>query len=780
MLPINDNSIYEDTDDINNLPQLDSDNVIKLLNTRYTKNLIYTFAGPLIIAINPYKKVEMSTHLSKMTQECYQTMLSGKKNQSILISGESGSGKTETTKILLKYLIETHSDSKLERKLLASNPILEMFGNAKTIRNDNSSRFGKYLNLRYNEYGVLQGASIKTYLLERSRIVNIPKGENNYHIFYLLNLKEKFRYLGDSPAPKIFTLDDINESLKSIGLVEQEITEIYNLLLTILKLGNITFTSDEKDNLIMYNKYQEIAPDLGITNENLIKLLTEKEITAGKNKVLTKLSVQQAETSRDSLAVWLYENLFNYLVTKINISLGNDSVLTNDAVSNESLDDEFYYIGILDIFGFESFENNSFEQFCINYTNEKLQTQFYNYMFITEQKEFENEGLKIPANVEYPDNRLCLQLIENNMGIIDLLNEETKFPKGSGETFLQKISSNCVRNPHFEKKGVGFCIKHYADKVMYNPELFLQKNSNALVPLLDTTNNLISKFEGFKKDYLIVQFKQDLIELNNKINGTDPHYIRCIKPNDVKKPLRIVIDKIKEQLKCGGVLEAVRASQAGYPTKVPIKLFEERYKNLFTVGDIIKKYSNKICKGNTKLFMKSEVLSDIEKLRDTIITNSVISFQKYIRSYNSQKQYQVEKRLQLEKASLIIQRTVRKYIVLKDFNNLIKRTKEPKTKGETKEIKGETKEGALGLRSPHEIIDNLPQRKRSNTLIDPPPNFINKNQEDFKTKTRNRNVTIGTRPELPGKSDQKIKQLEEKNAKLEQELNDITNKKNKN
>jgi myosin heavy subunit len=316
-------------------------------------------------------------------------------------------------------------------------------------------------------------------------------------------------------------------------------------------------------------------------------------------------------------------------------------------------------INILDIFGFESFKNNSFEQFCINYANEKLQAQFYNYLFIKEQEEYKRESVPIPEENMYPNNDACLKLIEGQIGIIDLLNEETKFPKGTGDTFLNKLHSKW--GAMVEKKGNTFSVKHYAEKVTYDTSLFLQKNSNSLVILLNSENNLIKQFSSMRKEYLIHQFKQDLSELVEKINKTSPHYIRCIKPNDEKKPNKFINDRVLSQLRYGGIVEAIKVAQAGYPTRILIDQFIERYSILGELDTLLKRKG--IYKGDTKIFMKAELLGLLENERTVRISKAATTIQRIVRGFLCRKSYQKTIK------SIILQKYIRSFNQIKKYRD---------------------------------------------------------------------------------------------------------------
>jgi myosin-5 len=644
----NSNNWEQDCNDLTSLYYLNEICVIDFLHKRYNKDIIYTFTGKILIAINPYKKLPIyasenasedggeenhwkpgDPHVYEIANRAYSSMVTLKENQSILVTGESGAGKTETTKILLQFffekskLIQKYKNKNFENNLIGTTSILECFGNAKTLRNDNSSRFGKFIIIEFDDYGKIIGGKIDIYLLEKSRLISHTKGERNYHIFYQFIQKinkdpnfidslynsstEKINYLErwnldnstlqfDYLKPygtydnykidfdkhketDITMFNNMLHSLISIGIEKQELIKIFDMIVSILHLGNINFFDNDKDEAtIDINKQLNWNTWLGIENSKLFNIITTKDIIVGNEKYIKKLSSEESRVLRDTFSIYIYESLFMWIVRKINQSLSNNDKL---------YEINGYFIGILDIYGFESFQDNSFEQFCINYANEKLQNQFNTYFFHLEQQEYKKQGINIDY-VHFKDNKECISMIENKYGILDILDEETRFPKATSQTLLLKLNSKLSKHPYFiytNNKPNYFTIKHYADHVIYNIKNFLSKSKSTVLQfnIQDIKDSLVSKFFEIginnidTKQSVGLKFKNSLIDLMNIINNTDCHYIRCIKPNDTKSPNTFWSSRIIEQLKCGGVFEAIKISKTGYPNKLNFDSFINRY-----------------------------------------------------------------------------------------------------------------------------------------------------------------------------------------------------------
>ncbi|KAG6552175.1 hypothetical protein Mapa_006023, partial [Marchantia paleacea] len=615
-------------DDMTKLAYLHEPGVLYNLASRYELDEIYTYTGNILIAVNPFAKLphlydnhmmeqyrgaplgELSPHVFAVADSSYRAMINEKRSQSILVSGESGAGKTETTKLIMQYLAymggRANTDGRtVEQQVLESNPLLEAFGNAKTSRNDNSSRFGKFVEIQFDRNGRISGAAVRTYLLERSRVVQIADPERNYHCFYQLCASpedsEKYRlgdprsfhYLNQSP---VFDLNNVNngrEYIKTrramdiVGISPEEQEAIFRVVAAILHLGNVEFTTGkEADSSVPKDEKSKfhlsvVAELLRCNSKSLLDSLCERIIVTRDENITKTLDAYSATTNRDTLAKTIYSRLFDWLVDKVNKSIGQDP-------------DSTTLVGVLDIYGFESFKVNSFEQFCINLANEKLQQHFNQHVFKMEQEEYTKEAINW-SYIEFVDNQDVLDLIEKKpVGIIALLDEACMFPKSTNETFATKLFQSFNRNKRFSKPKLSrtdFTISHYAGDVTYQTDLFLDKNKDYVVAehqaLLGSSSCSFvaglfpppsdeSSKSSYKFSSIGTRFKQQLQALMETLNQTEPHYIRCVKPNMVNKPGRFENVNVLQQLRCGGVLEAVRISCAGYPTRRTFDEFIDR------------------------------------------------------------------------------------------------------------------------------------------------------------------------------------------------------------
>ena len=673
--------IQDGIDELTELSYLNDPAVLDNLYVRYKKDIIYTFSGPILIAINPYKWLTNITGptVVNIGANAYQKMVSFNRNQSIIVTGESGAGKTETTKILLNYLADIGEHSDIGERIMNSTPILEAFGNAKTIRNDNSSRFGKFIRLGFDDSGKIIGAKLETYLLEKSRVVFQSHNERNFHIFYqLYNYLHKGQNSIDLPSlnhwktlPTLqfhylnldgvdFQDDDLlktQQAFHILGIDIHDFNNIISIILAILILGNIQFIQNDRDqseitvDTIIYA--QTAAKLIGCSAKTLISYITMKNITVGRESYPVNLTAEQSVISRDSLATFIYTKLFDWIVSKINQSI------TSKSVTNT-------FIGILDIYGFESFDINSLEQFCINYANEKLQQEFNHHMFHLEQEEYIKEGIEWSNHVKFNDNRGCISLIENkNIGILDILNEESKLTRSSSETFVRKLSHTHKRQPYYRAQSatnsIIFGIQHYPGLVEYHSTYFIDKNRNSSPDKLLSILRTIGENEFLKKilfqanadvnkykSTIVSNFRESLTSLLQVIRGTESNYIRCIKPNDIKSPDNFNLTRVLEQLKCCGVFESIRIAKDGYPTRVLYETFYQRY-NISIPWDIrrslntntsAEEWSKHICKpfadpsvkyGLTKLFLKSGILAKLENTRSQLTYNASTILQSHIR-----------------------------------------------------------------------------------------------------------------------------------------------------
>ncbi|XP_019445660.1 PREDICTED: myosin-12-like isoform X3 [Lupinus angustifolius] len=716
-------------DDMTKLAYLHEPGVLYNLACRFSLNEIYTYTGNILIAVNPFRRLphlydihmmeqykgaafgELSPHLFAVADTCYRAMINENGSQSILVSGESGAGKTETTKMLMRYLAfmggRSNTEGRtVEQQVLESNPVLEAFGNAKTVKNNNSSRFGKFVEIQFDKNGKISGAAIRTYLLERSRVCQVSDPERNYHCFYMLcaappeDLKKyklgdprQFHYLNQSNCYKVSNVNDAKEYLETknamdiVGINQDEQDAIFRVVAAILHLGNINFvkgkefdSSKLKDDKSLI--HLRIVAELLMCDEKLLQdSLCQRVIVTPDGKITKPLDPEAAALSRDALAKTVYSKLFDWIVDKINSSIGQDS----NAVS---------IIGVLDIYGFESFKINSFEQLCINLTNEKLQQHFNQHVFKMEQEEYTKEEINW-SYVEFVDNQDVLDLIEKKPGgIIALLDEACMFPKSTHETFAQKMYQTYKAHKRFKKPKLArtdFTINHYAGDVTYQADYFLDKNKDYVVaehqallwaskcnfvanlfPPLPEETSKQSKFSSIG-----AQFKQQLQSLMETLSTTEPHYIRCVKPNTVLQPGIFENFNVLNQLRCGGVLEAIRISCAGYPTKRTFEEFLDRFGMLAPSvldGSDEKTASIAICDemglkgyqmGKTKVFLRAGQMAELDARRAEILAKAARRIQRKIRTHLTRKEF-----ITLRKATIYIQKTWRAKLARKIYKDM--------------------------------------------------------------------------------------------------------------
>ena len=669
-----------------NLVHLHEPAILSVINQRYMLDKIYTFTGPILIAVNPFKKLEiydnqrikdyfqnnncnkLEPHIFNISNLAYKNLINNKKDQSILISGESGAGKTISARLIMNSLSTISSsksigNSKIEQLILASNPILESFGNAKTIRNDNSSRFGKFIKLFIDaNKGNLVNAKIETYLLEKVRVVNQSNNERNYHIFYQYLTKSgittPYNYLNNEFIELNDDLDkqlELDEAFETLGFSKEIVDSIYNLIMGILELGNIGFENKDKD------QYKKVADLLHVCPNLLEETLTKKKINVAGDFCISDLSLDQSINKRDALAKEIYGYLFNYIVDFI-----------NSKIYQEKNKDNLKFIGILDIFGFEIFEKNDFEQFCINYANETLQNQFNKNIFEYEQNIYQKEGIEWDF-IDYSDNQECINLIQNkNTGILGCLDEVCRFPIGNDKKFIEAISKANLENKYFGCSNINkvrgeFLIEHYAGQVRYNIGNFCDKNKDQLnidcINLLKSSSNLIlekyqnkneKKCSNIKSISLGSQFKNQLKNLLQVISETDLHYIRCLKPNDQNLANTIDNNRMSEQLKYNGVLEAIRVARLGFPIRFSFDEYDDRYKIISKQIQKLNLTKENLQKGNTLYFLKKDTYQQLENIRNKQLSKYATIIQTIFRSYQKYNEYQ-----KMKTAVLVIQKNVR-------------------------------------------------------------------------------------------------------------------------
>lgn len=612
------------------LVMLDSHNEAMLINTlrlRYEKDSLYTWVGAartVLISVNPYKSVDLygpeqiqlhanrppnkplPPHVYDIADGAYRDLVYAKQNQSILISGESGAGKTVCTKQCLDYLADVAgSESNVEEKIILANPLLEAFGNAQTLRNNNSSRFGKYINIHFDgATGVITAASITNYLLEKSRVVYQQDGERNYHIFYQmcthsstksklgLNDVKSYTYLTRSSTFLAKDIDDtkahdeVLEAMNVLGFDDNAQDFVLKLTAGVLTLGNISFASKDLpdgvtgSSITNSDALNAAADFLAVESADLEHVLTNRSISVRGTTDTIPLDPAAARKACDSLAMGIYSRLFLYLVDHINKSLeGNETGKT---------------IGILDIYGFEVFEQNSFEQLLINFTNEALQQQFNNTTFAEEEKVYETEGIDF-QHVEYMDSQVVLDLIQGRPhGILLMIDDEIRIPEGSEANFMNKLENQYKRHPKFQtdkhrrlENSLSFEIAHYAGIVRYNADGFMEKNTDTLFQdaydlvassHYESMRELFPELENRRQMVsLSTQFRQSLAALMDTLAETTSRYIRCIKPNDDQLPNQFDAGRVIEQLRYSGVFEAVEIRSRGFPFRLTYAVFACRY-----------------------------------------------------------------------------------------------------------------------------------------------------------------------------------------------------------
>ncbi|KAJ7752131.1 myosin 5 [Mycena metata] len=783
--PLRNPPLLETADDLATLSHLNEPSVLHTIRNRYAQHSIYTYSGIVLIAVNPFQRVtlygpdiiqayagrkrgDLEPHLFAIAEDAYTAMRKEGEGQTIIVSGESGAGKTESAKFIMRYLASVNppdlaskaktkfsldDSSEIERQILATNPILEAFGNAKTTRNDNSSRFGKYIQILFDGKQEIVGARIRTYLLERSRIVFQPLTERNYHIFYQLcagaPLKErkdlgldsdinKFIFLkqgGPSSTP-INGVDDAEEfrstqqALSTVGISVEKQWAVFRLLAGILHLGNVKITQMRTDAALDDNDPALLLATrfIGVNLAEFKKWTIKKQITTRSEKIVTSLNAAQATVVRDSVAKFVYACMFEWLVAIVNESLTGEN---GDAAERAEM-----FIGVLDIYGFEHFQKNSFEQFSINYANEKLQQEFNSHVFKLEQEEYVKEEINWTF-IDFSDNQPCIDVIEGRLGVLALLDEESRLPSGSDTSFLQKLNTQLLK-PEFKtvyKKprfgNSAFTIAHYALDVTYEVEGFLEKNRDTVpdehMALLASTKNPFLKevldaalnstkppespnpgssdsgSGGSRRSSVIPDpgrqsfvgntssasaaggpkragaaakkptqgsiFKASLITLMETLSVTNVHYIRCIKPNEKKRPWEFQPQQVLGQLRACGVLETIRISCAGYPTRWTYEEFAERYYMLVPSSDwqpliqamdlrtlctkILEKTitdKDKYQNGLTKIFFRAGMLAALEAFRSDRLNAMVTVVQKNMRRRMAVKKYQ-----QLRQSTIKIQ-----------------------------------------------------------------------------------------------------------------------------
>merc|ERR1719288_700758 len=741
---------YDKQEDMADLTCLNEASVLHNIKERYFSGLIYTYSGLFCVVVNPYKRLpiytekiieiykgkkrhEVPPHVFAITDIAYRSMLQDREDQSILCTGESGAGKTENTKKVIQYLAfvaaskpksSAHTTTgELEQQLLKANPILEAFGNAKTVKNDNSSRFGKFIRINFDASGYIAGANIETYLLEKARVIRQAEVERTFHVFYQLlagtSQEQKKKYIIEPTKSYTFLsqndmtvggIDDAEEfaatmqALRIMGVTDDDLDSIWKVVSGVMLFGNMEFKQERNsdqatlpDNTVA----QKVAHLLGIQVTDLTKAFLKPRIKVGRDYVTKAQTKEQVEFAVEAIAKAMYERLFKWIVTRINRSL--------DRTKRQGAS----FIGILDIAGFEIFDINSFEQLCINYTNEKLQQLFNHTMFILEQEEYQREGIEWKFIDFGLDLQPTIDLIEKPMGLMALVDEECWFPKATDKSFVEKVVSSHSGHPKFAKTDfrgeADFSVMHYAGCVDYSARKWLMKNMDPL------NENIVQQLRQSQdqfvcniwKDAEIVGmahqamsdtqfgartrkgmfrtvsqlYKEQLGKLMVTLRNTNPNFVRCIIPNHEKKAGKINAPLVLDQLRCNGVLEGIRICRQGFPNRIPFQEFRQRYE-LLTPNVIPKGFMDgkKACQnmiealeldrnlyriGQSKIFFRAGVLAHLEEERDLRITDLVVKFQAYCRGLLARRNYQ--KRVQQLNAIRILQRNCAAYLKLRNW-----------------------------------------------------------------------------------------------------------------
>ncbi|XP_038110373.1 myosin heavy chain, muscle isoform X16 [Culex quinquefasciatus] len=743
---------YEKCEDMSNLTYLNDASVLHNLRERYRAKLIYTYSGLFCVVINPYKRWPLYTmrvakmyrgkrrnevppHLFAVSDGAYVNMLTNHENQSMLITGESGAGKTENTKKVIAYFATIGASSKksaeeekkisLEDQVVQTNPVLEAYGNAKTVRNDNSSRFGKFIRIHFTGSGKLGGADIETYLLEKARVISQQTLERSYHIFYQMmsgsvkGLKEMcflsndiYDYYNVSQGKvTIPNVDDgeecqlTDEAFNILGFTQEEKDNIYRITAAVMHMGGMKFKQKGREEQAEADGTEEgdrVAKLLGCVTEDLYKNLLKPRIKVGTEFVTKGQNKDQVTNAVGALCKGIFDRLFKWLVKKCNETL-------------DTKQKRAQFIGVLDIAGFEIFDYNGFEQLCINFTNEKLQQFFNHHMFVLEQEEYKKEGINW-AFIDFGMDLLaCIELIEKPMGILSILEEESMFPKATDQTFAEKLMNNHLgksapfQKPRPPKPGCQaghFAIGHYAGCVSYNITGWLEKNKD---PLNDTVVDQFKK----GKNALIVEifadhpgqsgggdaggkggrgkkgagfatvsssYKEQLNNLMTTLKSTQPHFVRCIIPNELKQTGLIDAHLVMHQLTCNGVLEGIRICRKGFPNRMMYPDFKLRYLILAPAAMMAEKEGKNAAQkcfdaigldpesyriGHTKVFFRAGVLGQMEEFRDDRLSKIMTWMQSWIRGYLSRRSF---KKMQEQRVSLeIVQRNLRKYMKLRTW-----------------------------------------------------------------------------------------------------------------
>uniref|UniRef100_A0A670JQQ6 Myosin heavy chain 4 n=1 Tax=Podarcis muralis TaxID=64176 RepID=A0A670JQQ6_PODMU len=742
---------YDKIEDMAMMTHLHEPAVLYNLKERYAAWMIYTYSGLFCVTVNPYKwlpvynpevvnayrgkkRQEAPPHIFSISDNAYQFMLTDRENQSILITGESGAGKTVNTKRVIQYFatIAATGEKKkeevtagkikgtLEDQIISANPLLEAFGNAKTVRNDNSSRFGKFIRIHFGATGKLASADIETYLLEKSRVTFQLKAERSYHIFYQImsNKKPELIDVADYYQPirlslvsqgeiTVASINDqeelmaTDEAIDILGFTAEEKTAIYKLTGAVMHYGNMKFKQKQRE--------EQAEPDgtevadkaaylMNLNSADLLKALCYPRVKVGNEYVTKGQTVQQVYNNVGALAKAVFEKMFLWMVVRINQQL-------------DTKQPRQYFIGVLDIAGFEIFDYNSLEQLCINFTNEKLQQFFNHHMFVLEQEEYKKEGIEWEFIDFGMDLAACIELIEKPMGIFSILEEECMFPKATDTSFKNKLyEQHLGKCKNFEKPKPGkgkaeahFALVHYAGTVDYNISGWLDKNKDPLnesvIQLYQKSSmktlallfadrppeegKKAAKKKGSSFQTVSALFRENLNKLMSNLKSTHPHFVRCLIPNETKTPGAMEHELVLHQLRCNGVLEGIRICRKGFPSRIIYGDFKQRYRVLnasaIPEGQFMdsKKASEKLLGsidvdhtqykfGHTKVFFKAGLLGLLEEMRDDKLAQLITRTQAMCRGYLARVEFQ--KMMERRESIFTIQYNVRSFMNVKTWS----------------------------------------------------------------------------------------------------------------
>uniref|UniRef100_A0A665X664 non-specific serine/threonine protein kinase n=1 Tax=Echeneis naucrates TaxID=173247 RepID=A0A665X664_ECHNA len=839
----------DEVDDLATLEVLDENTVTEQLQSRYGRDQIYTYVGDILIAVNPFHTMEIYTpqmyigakrtanlpHIFAVADIAYQSMVSYNADQCVVISGESGAGKTESAHLLVQQLtvLGKANNRTLQEKILLVNSLVEAFGNACTVINDNSSRFGKYLEMKFTCGGTVVGAQISEYLLEKSRVIHQAVGERNFHIFYyiyagLADRKKLAHYkLSDSKTPKYLCnehvklgpdivskafykeqFDAVEQCFKVIGFTLEELGSVYSTLAAILNSGDIEFSpvasehQTDKSNISNISVLENVASLLCIRSDELQEALTSHCVVARGETIVRPNTVEKAAEVTDAMSKALYGRLFSWIVNRINSLLRPDSHLGED--------DKGLNIGILDIFGFENFKKNSFEQLCINIANEQIQFYFNQHIFAWEQDEYLNEEVDARV-IEYEDNRPLLDLfLQKPMGMLSLLDEESRFPQATDQTLVEKFEDNLKTKSFWRPKRVdlGFGIHHYAGKVIYNAAGFLAKNrdtlpadivlllrssENELVrklvthPLTKTGNLAHTKGKGIntmhtrtptrtitfsgehgdtpyhprettnmRTQTVASYFRYSLMDLLSKMVAGQPHFVRCIKPNNDRQANKFDREKVLVQLRYTGVLETAKIRRQGYSHRILFANFIKRYYILAfhaheepavtpeTCAAILEKAKlENWAMGKTKVFLKYYHVEHLNLMVQQA-TNRIILLQAYVRGWLGTKRYRriLKER---EQSALVLQSVCRGYLAKKKYKELVDEKNKAATKIQAR-YRGHKERKSEAL-SADKRLPRTPRRTQQPKTLNTPEdstyyNLIHVNDKQYEIFLLNMNLFI--------------------------------------